>query len=46
LAKTNIAQLDRVKGDKPALLLVDDDPLIAEPLALVLEEDFQVGYCC
>ena len=42
MAKTNIAQLDRVKGDKPALLLVDDDPLIAEPLALVLEEDFQV----
>ena len=48
LAKTNIAHLDqdkrvdRVKKDKPALLLVDDDPLIAEPLALVLEEDFQV----
>jgi len=42
LAKTNIAQLDRDKGDKPALLLVDDDPLIAESLALVLEEDFQV----
>jgi len=48
LAKTNMAHLDqdkrvdRVKEDKPALLLVDDDPLIAEPLALVLEEDFQV----
>ena len=42
MAKTNTAQLDRVKGDKPALLLVDDDPLIAEPLALVLEDDFQV----
>ena len=42
MAKTNIVQLDRVKGDKPALLLVDDDPLIAESLALVLEEDFQV----
>jgi len=48
LAKTNIAHLDQdkradlIKGDKPALLLVDDDPLIAESLALVLEEDFQV----
>ena len=42
MAKTNIVQLDRVKGDKPALLLVDDDPLIAESLALVLEEDYQV----
>jgi len=48
LAKTNIAHLDqdkradRIKEDKPALLLVDDDPLIAESLALVLEEDFQV----
>ncbi len=42
LAKTNIDQLDRVKRDRPALLLVDDDPLIVESLALVLEEDFQV----
>ncbi len=48
MAKTNIAHLDqdkradRIKEDKPALLLVDDDPLIAESLALVLEEDFQV----
>jgi DNA-binding NtrC family response regulator len=40
--KTNIAQSALVEGDKPALLLVDDDPLIAESLALVLEDDFQV----
>ena len=42
MAKTNIAQLAGVAGDKPALLLVDDDPLIAESLALVLEDDFQI----
>jgi len=42
LVKTNIAESARVVGDKPALLLVDDDPLIAESLALVLEDDFQV----
>ena len=42
MVKTNIAESARVVGDKPALLLVDDDPLIAESLALVLEDDFQV----
>lgn len=42
MAKTDIAQSDRATEDKPTLLLVDDDPLIAESLALVLEEDFQV----
>jgi len=48
LAKKSIAHLDQEKiadqskGDKPLLLLVDDDPLIAESLALALEEDYQV----
>jgi DNA-binding NtrC family response regulator len=42
LAKTSSANLEQVRVGKPALLLVDDDPLIAESLALALEEDFQV----
>ena len=48
MAKKSVAHLDQVnrknqtKSDKPALLLVDDDPLIAESLALALEEDYQV----
>ncbi len=48
MARKNTVQLDQadkadqIKGSKPGLLLVDDDPLIAEPLALVLEEDFDV----
>lgn len=31
-----------VSAEKPALLLVDDDPLIAESLRFVLSEDFEV----
>ena len=48
LAKKSIAHLDQIKRanqakrGKPVLLLVDDDPLIAESLALALEEDYQV----
>ena len=48
MAKKGIAHFDHTKradqatGYKPALLLVDDDPLIAESLALALEEDYQV----
>jgi len=48
LAKKSIAHLDQEKaadqnkGYKPVLLLVDDDQLIAESLALALEEDYQV----
>ena len=48
LAKKSLAHLDQIKRanhakrGKPALLLVDDDPLIAESLALALEEDYQV----
>jgi DNA-binding NtrC family response regulator len=48
LVKTSTAQLDQDKKvdqtieKRPALLLVDDDPLIAESLALVLEKNYQV----
>ena len=48
LVKKSIAHLDQEKmadqskGYKPVLLLVDDDQLIAESLALALEEDYQV----
>ena len=48
MAKKSIAHLDQenmsdqVTEHKPVLLLVDDDQLIAESLALALEEDFQV----
>ena len=48
MAKKNIAHLDqenladKVTEHKPVLLLVDDDQLIVESLALALEEDFQV----
>ena len=48
MAKKSTAHLDQEKmvdqvtGHKPLLLLVDDDPLIAESLALALEEDYQV----
>ncbi len=48
LAKKSSAHLDQVnrenqaKSGKPALLLVDDDLLIAESLSLALEEDYQV----
>lgn len=34
---------DQITGCKPALLLVDDDPLIAESLTLALEKDYQVS---
>ena len=48
MAKKSIAHLDqekiadRNKDYKPVLLLVDDDQLIVESLALALEEDYQV----
>ena len=48
MAKKNIAHIDQenmedqVTEHKPVLLLVDDDQLIVESLALALEEDFQV----
>lgn len=48
MAKKSTAHLDQEKmvdqvtEHKPLLLLVDDDPLIAESLALALEEDYQV----
>ena len=48
MAKKSIAHLDQenmedqVAEHKPVLLLVDDDQLIVESLALALEEDFQV----
>jgi len=48
LAKKSVANLDQVnranqaKSGKHALLLIDDDPLITETLALALEEDYQV----
>lgn len=48
MAKKNIAHLnqentaDQNTGCKPALLIVDDDPLIAESLALALDEDYRV----
>ncbi|MFB3100186.1 MAG: sigma-54-dependent transcriptional regulator [Gammaproteobacteria bacterium] len=48
MAKKSVAHLDhanrtnQAKNGKPALLLVDDVPLIAESLALALEEDYQV----
>ncbi len=48
MAKKSIAHLDQenmsdqVTEHKPVLLLVDDDQLLAESLALALEEDFQV----
>ncbi len=48
MAKKGIAHLDQEKMSdqskevKPVLLLVDDDQLIAESLALSLEEDYRV----
>ncbi len=42
MAKKSIAIPDQSKGYKPVLLLVDDDPLIAESLSLALEDDYQV----
>jgi len=48
LAKKSIAHIDQdntadqITGSKPALLLVDDDPLIAESLALALDDDYRV----
>ena len=48
MVKKGIAHLgqkkmaDQIKECKPALLLVDDDPLIAESLALALDDDYRV----
>ena len=48
MVKKGIAHLgqkkmaDQITESKPALLLVDDDPLIAESLALALDEDYRV----
>lgn len=42
MAKTNSANLEQVRVGRPGLLLVDDDPLISESLALALDEDYKV----
>jgi DNA-binding NtrC family response regulator len=44
-AHSQAAQETRGKGGKPALLVVDDDPLITDTLAFALGADFTVHAC-
>jgi two-component system nitrogen regulation response regulator GlnG len=42
---TSTSNSSRGRGAKPTLLVVDDDPLIAETIAFTLSDDFNVRFC-